>query len=433
MATTFITETRATLDDFPADDVGELEALVSGVTQTSQSTLLLKKRKEMREVDDALEFMKEEYATRMQACEERQRDFERKQNEMKDQVARFEKFIQENDAKLKRAKQKAAAEQKACKQCEGKIAELTTQAGSLSQSKAEKIAEVERLLKFRTYLERTVEASEEQYPESDDILSRHKTLEEANEDLQERVNSGSVEMDRARADLADLQRESTTKVLVMNSRVDAANKELEQRRGELQDLSEKIELAANHSNSVSTRLGQVELSIRNIYGRCVLSMEERGKSAAQIKERQPAPDATYAALMELKQEVLRENLKLVSEAAGEEADSRKAAGGEAEHAGYLFMCSQHTIAECLERGLMGAEECDWPEVRRVGPNTLLFLHDESGCTACFAPRRLPVLDWSLRHGPPMAAAAASCAGRRKCWSAASCRLRRRFSWGRASR
>ena len=26
---------------------------------------------------------------------------------------------------------------------------------------------------------------------------------------------------------------------------------------------------------------------------------------------------------------------------------------------------------------MGAEECDWPEVRRVGPNTLIFLHDES--------------------------------------------------------
>ena len=42
------------------DDLGDLEALVSGVTQTSQSTLLLKKRKEMREVDDALEFMKEQ-------------------------------------------------------------------------------------------------------------------------------------------------------------------------------------------------------------------------------------------------------------------------------------------------------------------------------------------------------------------------------------
>jgi len=32
------------------DEIAELEALVSGVTQTSQSTLLLKKKKEMREV-----------------------------------------------------------------------------------------------------------------------------------------------------------------------------------------------------------------------------------------------------------------------------------------------------------------------------------------------------------------------------------------------
>ena len=36
----------APFDDFATDDVGELEALVAGVTQTTQSTLLLKKRKE---------------------------------------------------------------------------------------------------------------------------------------------------------------------------------------------------------------------------------------------------------------------------------------------------------------------------------------------------------------------------------------------------
>ena len=48
----------------------------------------------MREVDDALEFMKEEFKTRIEACEERQRDFERKQVAMKDQVLKFEKFIQ---------------------------------------------------------------------------------------------------------------------------------------------------------------------------------------------------------------------------------------------------------------------------------------------------------------------------------------------------
>lgn len=38
------------------------------------------------EVDDALDFMKEEFSTRMEACDERQREFERKQAKMKDQV-----------------------------------------------------------------------------------------------------------------------------------------------------------------------------------------------------------------------------------------------------------------------------------------------------------------------------------------------------------
>ena len=38
-------------------EIGELEALVSGVNQISQSTLLLKKKKEMHEVDDSLDFI----------------------------------------------------------------------------------------------------------------------------------------------------------------------------------------------------------------------------------------------------------------------------------------------------------------------------------------------------------------------------------------
>ena len=60
----FVTQSaRVNYDEYPVDEHGELEALVSGVTQTSQSTLLLKKRKEMREVDDAFEFMKEEFST----------------------------------------------------------------------------------------------------------------------------------------------------------------------------------------------------------------------------------------------------------------------------------------------------------------------------------------------------------------------------------
>lgn len=93
-------------------EIAELEALLAGASQTSQSTLLLKKRKEMREVDEALELMKDEYKNRMDACEERRMQFEVKQAKMREQVLKFEKFIQENDAKRQRAEAKAKQERK---------------------------------------------------------------------------------------------------------------------------------------------------------------------------------------------------------------------------------------------------------------------------------------------------------------------------------
>ena len=81
----------------------------------------------MREVDDALDFMKEEYEQRMEACEEREREFARKQQEMREQVARFEKFIRENDSKRQRAEAKEKAEHRACQLNEEKRQQLMQQ------------------------------------------------------------------------------------------------------------------------------------------------------------------------------------------------------------------------------------------------------------------------------------------------------------------
>ena len=46
-------------------EIAELEQLLGATAQTSQSTQLLKKRKEMKEVDSALELMKNDYKRRM--------------------------------------------------------------------------------------------------------------------------------------------------------------------------------------------------------------------------------------------------------------------------------------------------------------------------------------------------------------------------------
>ena len=89
-----------------------MEQLLAAAGQTSQSTLLLKKRKEMREVDQSLDNMKNQHKQRMDTCEERRIQFEVKQGKMREQVLRFEKFIQENDAKRQRAESKTKQERK---------------------------------------------------------------------------------------------------------------------------------------------------------------------------------------------------------------------------------------------------------------------------------------------------------------------------------
>jgi len=66
----------------------------------------------MREVDESLELMKKDHKKRMDECEERRVQFEMKQGKMREQVLKFEKFIQENDAKRQRAEAKAKLERK---------------------------------------------------------------------------------------------------------------------------------------------------------------------------------------------------------------------------------------------------------------------------------------------------------------------------------
>jgi len=170
-------------------ELSELEALVSGVDQISQSTLLLKKMKEMNEVDDSLEYMKEQYERRMANCVERQAAFERRQAEIDEQMAIYEKFISENDAKRLRAEAKAKTERTAfwAKCNEKELLEKELEA--TDQQRSELVTELSSLRKYQRYLEKTVEVSEDA-EEVWDLLNRHKTLSSAYKDLMEQLTLG---------------------------------------------------------------------------------------------------------------------------------------------------------------------------------------------------------------------------------------------------
>ncbi|KAJ0395468.1 hypothetical protein ATCC90586_001799 [Pythium insidiosum] len=215
----FITETRVRSNKTPARDVLEMEPVVSGVSQMAQSTLLLKKRKEMREIDDALEFMKEEFSQRMEACDARQRELERKQQEMKDQVARFEKFIKENDSKRTRAELKAKTEHRLAETNEQRKRQLLQQLEKDLRERDALEKKRDQLLKYRQFLEATVDSSDGEYEEIGDILNRYATLVDTNKDLKNQVRAAEVDTDQLRQKIRQLKVETQNLVLVQNSSI----------------------------------------------------------------------------------------------------------------------------------------------------------------------------------------------------------------------
>ena len=178
-----------------------------GTAQTSQSTQLLKKRKEMKEVDNALELMKSDYKRRMDECEA-QDSFENKQAKVREQLLKFEKFIQENDAKRLRAENKAKAERKQFMEKLDEIAALSDSIKALEEERKEFSQKLHRRAVYKEYLEGVVEVSDMAYEEIQDVLNRYDVLVGANEDLAEMAENQTKEADDYGKKLLTLRQES---------------------------------------------------------------------------------------------------------------------------------------------------------------------------------------------------------------------------------
>lgn len=107
------------LEDKLIEKYGGTKSGVSGgVPQTlvmdhvSPATRLLEKRRQMFEVQEALNAQNEEFARREDAFRRREEGLRRKDLELQESLIKFNKFLQENESKRNRALKRAADERK---------------------------------------------------------------------------------------------------------------------------------------------------------------------------------------------------------------------------------------------------------------------------------------------------------------------------------
>ena len=143
--------------------------------QTTPATELLEKKKELADVEDALEAQKEDFRLRMESLKQRRAELERKEYQLQENLLKFDRFLKENDARRERAERKADEENTVAAEREQEIDSLRKRLRTLKETKERQKEIISRYTKFEDFLKHVLTKSGE-FQEISELIDRHATL-----------------------------------------------------------------------------------------------------------------------------------------------------------------------------------------------------------------------------------------------------------------
>ncbi|XP_005105680.2 cilia- and flagella-associated protein 73 [Aplysia californica] len=259
------------------------DKLIETGINTLQKTLLLKKEVEVDKVNAQLEAKRYEFKQRMEMCAHRQIQVQKKQQQMKDRVSKFEKFIQENEAKRRRAIQKYQQEVKLREQ---KALEFSSLYDQLHHYKNR-----HRLLEmklaaykiYEEYLQSVIEAMPEDYlPSSEDkvksLMMRHRTLSESNKGLVNNLDEMTDELETCKKALDVMKQDHQKDKLSNTSMLSQLQEKQEENLDKNEQMEQTFEMSKWEMRTRRTEVGVIFMAINNIYDKCRKSDDEPDKA-----------------------------------------------------------------------------------------------------------------------------------------------------------
>uniref|UniRef100_H3HC35 DUF4200 domain-containing protein n=1 Tax=Phytophthora ramorum TaxID=164328 RepID=H3HC35_PHYRM len=234
----------------------------------SPATRLLEKRRQMFEVQEALDAQKEEFARREDAFHRREEGLRKKDLELQESLIKFNKFLQENESKRNRAVKRASDEVKQRLSKEQEVAKLQAQLTVLQRESDALGAQVRHHLKYTRYLELVQEAVPEDYPEVSDLVNRYHTLRETNRDLSRNQITHEEESESKRLEFAAFQKERANEILTFNNRIAALQRALEREELQAVRMQHETDASLRATTQKTLALGQIIMAIGNLLQRC---------------------------------------------------------------------------------------------------------------------------------------------------------------------
>jgi len=203
-----------------------------------------------------------------QRCQEQEVLLASKQEEIKEQVRKFDKFLKDNDAKRVRADRKVQEEKKSREQKENERLELSETQRITDEQRLKLKLEVEAKGKFQRFLDSVVEELPEYFEGIENIMLRYDTLAAAHQDLGERVNAASYQHEEQSAQLQSYVKQRTNDLLVYNSEISTQQQQCDVLRYKIQDAEADLYGRYDASKEGTRSIGEIKMAIENIYARC---------------------------------------------------------------------------------------------------------------------------------------------------------------------
>lgn len=238
------------------------------LAHVSPATRMLEKRRQIFEVQEALDAQKEEFARRDDAFHRREDALRKKDLELQESLIKFNKFLQENESKRNRAVKRANDEVKQRLSKEEEMTRLQAQLMTLQQERDTLKTQVRHHLKYTRYLELVQETVPEDYPEVGDLINRYHTLRETNDDLSRNQCIHEEESEGKRLEFAAYQKECVNEVLAFNNRIAALQRTLEQEEVQGVRLQHETDATLRGTMQKTLALGQIIMAIGNLLQRC---------------------------------------------------------------------------------------------------------------------------------------------------------------------
>ncbi|EGD76761.1 hypothetical protein PTSG_08113 [Salpingoeca rosetta] len=232
--------------------------------QTTPATELLEKKKELAEVEDALEAQKEDFRLRMESLKQRRAELERKEYQLQENLLKFDRFLKENDARRERAERKAQEESEVADQREHEIASLTEQLHTLKDTKQRQKEIIARYQKFEDFLKQVLTKSGE-FAEISELIDRHATLIATNKDLRERERENQALMDKLKQEAAVFREENRVHILKCNNKLSVLQVEKEKAQTEKLYWENQFTQVQNAASKRTLLLGQIKLATNNLF------------------------------------------------------------------------------------------------------------------------------------------------------------------------